>query len=177
MFLNSDVVKEQNARSLSHFNPLLILFRFFGIELNPLIKLTRNQKCFKSLIEFVVFSLHVFAHMLFTVLSLKIMFYERKPQNSTIASNSVRWNSIIDFFNFFTLAIGVHALILNLVHRNEWRLLHQNLHKATEEQDYSKPFRSDCRRAVFFGIVLLLLVHIRLNIFRLSLVKRLKAAN
>lgn len=156
---NSDVtfyVKVHQSRNVSHFKPLLVLFRFFGIELNPFVNISCNGKRFRILKEFVLFFLHVFIHLSYTVFLLKTDVEHKLMASST--SDSSIWNFIIDYCNYIILAIGVHAIILNLSHSNEWKSLWQNLNQVTKKYGTFEPFRSSCRRIVYSGIILLLVV-------------------
>lgn len=161
-------MKRVDTQLLSQLKPLIVCFRFFGIEINPVARLTKKHKYLTRVTEIVVFFLHVFVNILYTSLSLQPLFEQKVKDESILTlsatSGSVLWNFLIDFCSFNILSIGVHAAILKLVHLNEWKLLWKNLkHMAKENNRRSKTFHIVCRRAVMSAIVLLFLVSIDIH--------------
>ena len=160
MVLPSSAVSQSEdckSRLTFHFKPLMIVSRVFGYEINPVVKLSSKQKRLKAIIELTFFFVHVFINVTYTALSIqpyviptKADNVQRTPVYVSVLSGSILWNYVIDLCNFNTLSIGTHAAILYLLRQNEWKELWQNL----EQQKSSV----HCRKIVFLGIVLFLVV-------------------
>ena len=155
--------KERNSRFSDHLKPLMIFFRAFGIELDPSVQLSWNRKCCQEIVKFGLFFVHVFSNITFMILQFRPLFYQSLiPETSSYmasASGSRLWNGVMELCISITLAIGVHAMVLNFSHQKKWKVLWEDLRQIAEDEIHPETLEVVCRRAVVSGIVLLLVVN------------------
>lgn len=184
---NGDPAVDDEAHEnypLVPFQPLIVCLRFFGVELDPAI-LNKSSKCYRylswSLGLFLLLSngiCNIYNAILAknqiagdgnaTVFLLSSIDGDHLPISTK--STTMSWNFIMDFINYGSLAIGVHACLFILPHQPKWNSLLDNVQQILQEfPDLNKTIR----RLTIAGLFISFLVSISIT-YLYSSIKALK---
>ncbi len=146
-----DTVAQQNPLP---FQPLVVCLRFLGVELDPAI-LNGSSKCYRYL----SLSLGLFLLLSNGICNVYITIQTKQAmagdQNETVflssadgdylslkKSTTMSWNFLMDYVNYGSLVIGVHACLFILSRQPKWKLLWDNVQQILQQfPDLSKTIR------------------------------------
>ena len=145
--------------NVTFLKPLFIVFRLIGIELDPFRKFSKEAEMFSSFISVLMFFANVWSNFYFTV----YVFYSLNCYNfpggyyPTTIPQSSTWSKLIDFASYDFMVIAVHAALLCLTRKTEWKSLMKNLGNLNQEIG-TVTSKMKKRRIVIVGVIFLITV-------------------
>jgi hypothetical protein len=176
-----DEAHENNP--LVPFQPLIVCLRFFGVELDPAI-LNKSSKCYRYL----SWSLGLFLLLSNGICNIYNAILAKNQiagvGNGTVflqssidgdhlpitKSTTMSWNFIMDYVNYGSLAIGVHACLFILSRQPKWNSLLDNVQQILQE---FPDLKKTIRRLTIAGLFIIFSVSISIT-YLYSSIKALK---
>lgn len=140
------------------FKPFFIVLRLTGIESDPFRGFSRRIELLNTLFSFLLFFGNVWGNIYFTFYEFNSLtrFFSSDGKLPTTFPLSSMLGFLIDYGSFDFMVISVHAALLFLTRKPEWKLLIENLkHLAADKNGVSINKR---HRIVMAGVILLILV-------------------
>lgn len=156
-------VKESRLRmeksNLVLLKPLLIFIRFTGIELDPLRQFS-SRDTWLSWIGLSMFTINVWSNLYFTHFALSRSAQLDPSISHGTSSISSLGSLIIDYCSFDFMVMAVHAALLCLTRKMEWKMLWSNLNYLEDHNSASAASASSIkkRRIVIAGFTFLIFV-------------------
>ena len=145
--------------NVTFLKPLFIVFRLTGIELDPFRKFFKEAALFSSFTSFLMFFANVWSNLYFSIYvlcSLNQYNFPGEYYPSTIPQTST-WSMLIDFASYDFMVIAVHAALLCLTRKTEWKSLMKNLANLNQETG-TVTSKMKKRRIVIVGVIFLITV-------------------
>jgi hypothetical protein len=162
-----DPVDEAHENPLP-FQPLIVCLRFLGLELDPAI-LKKSSRCYRYLsllLGLILLLLNGLCNIYILILNqhqmagnqngsevLSVILSSANDNHQPITeSSTMSWNFIMDYVNYVSLAIGVHACLFILSRQPKWELLCDNVQQILQQ---FKDWKKTIRRVTIAGLFII----------------------
>ena len=144
--------------------PLIVVFRYIGIKMNPIDNrvLTKRQKYSSLLFVFVMCLANVSSNISFTITAFNVIFnsnYSTDIPELEASSVTGSWNLVLDTITYDILAIGSHAVLLSFRWQSKWKETWKNLQRIETDLKIGDQFIRKCRPIVYGLIAVFFVVY------------------